>query len=408
MNKRIIITFSLSFLCILGMSQKPYSIAIPTPQPGSYACHFFKAGKSYEPSTTKDVHAYNEIEWMDNIIKSITKLTGLQSKIKLISQPGSNNCSALCIENGIGSDRYIIFDRLFLEQYEKKTNKWFVVGVVAHELGHHLNGHTIGGFGSRPDNELEADAFAGFVMQKMGATKDEAQAIFSFLDATQGPPSHPVRSERYLAVQRGWNDASKNIGYANLRFNDADNSQMATRLYYSALSTTKPQEKLSLLKRAHELYAGNASISSELGLAYLQIKNLDSADKYTALALQQTQHAGLLWLHRAKFYLVKGDDKNAFACLDNAISFTPILPEAYYLKSELLNKYNEHAAVLEHTIVAIAMNPERTLAAKLFLLRAEVSVKLNNKEAARDYYRIAKKMDPDSKAIKLLEVVYEF
>src|SRR5690606_20422509 len=129
---------------------------------------------------------------------------------------------------------------------------------------------------------------------------------------------------------------------------------------------------------------------------------------YTALALQQSQYSGLLWLNRAKFFLAKQDDKNAFSCLDNAISLTPILPEAYYWKSELLNKYDESAAVLEHTIVAIAMNPTKELMAKLFLLRADVSVKLNNKEAARDYYRLARKLDPDNTAIKLLELVYEY
>ncbi|HUC80061.1 MAG TPA: hypothetical protein VMR70_04060 [Flavisolibacter sp.] len=408
MNKKRSLAIAFALIGYVAIAQKTYSTAIPSPKPSAYACHFFKASQLYQPATTSDVHAYNEIEWMEGIIKSITKLTGLQNKIKLVSQPGSNNCSALCIENGIGSDRYIIFDRLFLQQYQKKTNKWFVIGVVAHELGHHLNGHTIGGFGSRPDNELEADAFAGFVMQKMGASEEEAKAIFSFLDATQGPPSHPVRAERYLGVQRGWNEAAQSVGYANLRFNEADNSQMATRIYYRALSTTNAGERLSLLKRAHQLYNGNAGINSALGLAYLELTNLDSADKYTALALKQTEHAGLLWLNRAKYYLKKGDDKNAFTCLDNAISLTSIMPEAYYLKGELLNKYNEHPAVLEHTLVAVSMNPDRELAAKLFLLRAEVSAKLKNKEAARDYYRMAKKMDPNSMAIKLLETVYEF
>lgn len=399
---------ALSIVCNAAAAQIKYSTAIPEPKSSFYACHFFKAKDVSGPITTQDANAYNEIEWMEKIVKSVVNVTGLQNKIKLISQPGSDNCSAFCYENGIGSDRYIVFDRLFLERFEKITNKWFVVGVVAHEIGHHLNGHTIGGFGSRPDNELEADAFAGFVMQKMGATIREAEAIFSFLDPNQGPPSHPIREERYLAIQRGWNNAANSVGYANLRFNEADNSQMALRLYYSALSTDDDQEKLTLLKRANRLYGGNASINSELGMAYLETGQLDSAGKYTALAIKQTGFQGLLWLNRAKYYLKKEDDENAFSCLDNAISYTPILPEAYYLKSKILIKYNEYAAVMEQTLVGVAMNPGKSLGAKLFLLRAEASAKLNNKEAAREYYRIAKKMDPDSKMISLLESVYEY
>lgn len=406
--KKLTLLLAAATVWSAATAQINYSTAIPAPKTTPYACDFFKSNGASAPITTKDANAYNEIAWMENIIRSITQLTGLQNKIKLISLPGSNNCSALCIDNGIGSDRYIVFDRLFLEQYENQTNKWFVVGVVAHEMGHHLNGHTIGGFGSRPDNELEADAFAGFVLQKMGATAKDAEAIFSFLDATQGPPSHPVRDERYLAIQRGWNIAAQKTGYANLRFNDADDSQMATRLYFSALSTGNPQEKLALLIRAHKLYAGNAGINSALGLAYLDVKKLDSADKYTALALNQTQHAGLLWMNRAKYLLAKGDDENAFGCLDNAIAYTPILPEAYYLKGKLLDKYKEYTAVLEHTMVAIVMSPEKDLAARIYLLRAEVNLNRNNKEAARTNYRMARKMDPESTVIKLLEHIYEY
>ena len=36
--------------------------------------------------------------------------------------------------------------------------------LLAHEVGHHLNGHTIHRGGSTPELELEADEFAGFIL----------------------------------------------------------------------------------------------------------------------------------------------------------------------------------------------------------------------------------------------------
>lgn len=42
-----------------------------------------------------------------------------------------------------GKQRYIVYDRAF---FSKKSGEltWFDIGVLAHEIGHHINGHTSG------------------------------------------------------------------------------------------------------------------------------------------------------------------------------------------------------------------------------------------------------------------------
>ncbi|MGV8932535.1 MAG: hypothetical protein ACOH1R_10565 [Luteimonas sp.] len=67
---------------------------------------------------------------------------------------------------------------------------------MAHEIGHHLSGHTITEGHSRPEIELEADKFSGYVLYKMGAPlADSTQAIMAMGSPTE-QPTHPARDRR--------------------------------------------------------------------------------------------------------------------------------------------------------------------------------------------------------------------
>ena len=177
----------------------------------SFACNFFGSSANYEPVPASEVSDENAEKWMNELVARITSVVGLRNRFRLVALQNFNNCAAVCFNNETGQERFIQFDRQFLENFQKRTNnKWFVTGVLAHELGHHFNGHSLDGIGSRPDKEIEADEFAGFILQKLGAKENEAESIFSFLNETDGPPTHPIKSKRYAAVSRGWNSAAGN------------------------------------------------------------------------------------------------------------------------------------------------------------------------------------------------------
>ena len=74
--------------------------------------------------------------------------------------------------------RVIAFNKDFIGLVKRATggNAWAPVSVMAHEIGHHLSGHTITPGGSQPPTELEADKFSGFVLYKMGASLDDASS----------------------------------------------------------------------------------------------------------------------------------------------------------------------------------------------------------------------------------------
>lgn len=112
-----------------------------------------------------------------------------------------------------GNDRYVVWNQNFINQVRQKVGgenaDWAIFSILAHEFGHHLEGHTLRAGGSRPKSELEADKYSGFVMYQMGASLKQAQAAMNTFASPQGSTTHPGRSARLAAITYGWNQAKK-------------------------------------------------------------------------------------------------------------------------------------------------------------------------------------------------------
>jgi hypothetical protein len=105
--------------------------------------------------------------------------------------------------------RTILYNPEYVSWLNKLTrDKWSVMALIAHEVGHHLNGHTIRKGGSSPKVELEADEFAGFVLYKLGASLEEAQKVMNYIAGLRESGTHPARMDRKMAIQRGWDKAA--------------------------------------------------------------------------------------------------------------------------------------------------------------------------------------------------------
>lgn len=113
--------------------------------------------------------------------------------------------------------RYILYNPSFINWINEVTNdKWAAMALLAHEVGHHLNGHTIRKTGSTPILELEADEFAGFVLYKLGATLSQAQEVMKYIAKPKESSTHPGRISRMQAIENGWNKAA-NAGLSSIR-----------------------------------------------------------------------------------------------------------------------------------------------------------------------------------------------
>ncbi len=112
-----------------------------------------------------------------------------------------------------GGRRYVLYNPNFINQLDRASgNRWASISVLAHEVGHHLEGHTDGGQGSNPSVELEADEFSGYALRKMGATLADAQAAMQLIASNYESVTHPGKHNRLTAIKNGWNVAHREEG----------------------------------------------------------------------------------------------------------------------------------------------------------------------------------------------------
>ncbi len=157
-----------------------------------------------EPFSAHYVTSFQAQNAIDSMVKDILAHTGL-TKNFLIQAANVPNAAAVIQ----GSTRYVLYNPQFINEVnDKSLTAWAAYSVMAHEIGHHLEGHTIQPGGSRPTIELDADRFSGFILAKMGATLSDAKAAMATLASPYRSATHPARDERLAAIEEGWRKAT--------------------------------------------------------------------------------------------------------------------------------------------------------------------------------------------------------
>jgi hypothetical protein len=142
----------------------------------------------------------------EKVVERILKPIGLMRNFKVMECPETRNCFAAVL-NG---QRFILFDGAFMQQIENDTETdWSAISIMAHEIGHHLQGHTLNSGGSAHQKELEADKFSGFVLHQLGATLDEATVAIRTIGSPRASVSHPARANRLEYITKGWMEADE-------------------------------------------------------------------------------------------------------------------------------------------------------------------------------------------------------
>ena len=137
-------------------------------------------------------------------VKEICELGGVSPGFELI-QTNVENVSAVLD----GDKRYLLYSLDFVE----KNSELDVAGALAHEIGHHANGHTFSEE-RRKTEELEADHFMGYVLSKKGFSRPDIEAILK-----KWPSSYEVTfDERRAAVTEGFDRAERAIQIKSLPF----------------------------------------------------------------------------------------------------------------------------------------------------------------------------------------------
>ena len=143
-----------------------------------------------------------------DVIREITDAVGLKARFQLRATRDIDNAAAVVYDG----QRYLLYNPDFLNSVNRAGHTdWAGISILAHEMGHHLNGHTLRTGGSQPADELEADEFSGFVLRKLGASLAQAQAAMATVADDGGSASHPGRAPRLVAIGQGWQRANGQI-----------------------------------------------------------------------------------------------------------------------------------------------------------------------------------------------------
>lgn len=179
------------------LASVPYAAGAQVSKTGHFMCSYY--GETIDPKIkmTKGDDSATEV------IGRILGVVGLKPNFE-IRAANVPNAAAVILNN----QRYILYNPKFIAAINSASgNNWSGISIIAHEIGHHLNGHTLSSMGSRPDIELEADEFSGFVLNRLGAGLADAQAAMSIAANQRASHTHPAKSDRLAAIETGWRNA---------------------------------------------------------------------------------------------------------------------------------------------------------------------------------------------------------
>ncbi len=175
----------------------------PSRQPQSFICRY---ADGPTPEVMCDQSTQPSNGHAERVIDRILKPIGLMRNFKVLECNHAENCFATVM----GGQRFIVYDATFMQRIEDETEtNWSAVSIMAHEIGHHLQGHTIDGRGEHRQKELEADTFSGFVLHQLGASLEESLAAIRALGNNIATATHPAKATRIEAIRKGWLDAEE-------------------------------------------------------------------------------------------------------------------------------------------------------------------------------------------------------
>jgi hypothetical protein len=150
----------------------------------------------------EELYSFESVPPVPEMVERILKAT--QSPRNFILLQSNVESVAAILSDG---KRYLLYSQDFylrLPQSERAS----AFGLLAHEIGHHVAEHTFDPV-FREKEELEADAFMGFALFKIGAVNRLALAL-EIPDKV--PFSHAVSSVlRREAIERGWRRSDAHV-----------------------------------------------------------------------------------------------------------------------------------------------------------------------------------------------------
>ena len=337
---------------------------------------------------------------IDLALEKVLSVTGISKNFILLECNHVDNCAAVTYK-GI---RYILYNKSFMYEIAQTTGSWSNFSILAHEIGHHVNGHTLDlivalnkdlkmkppELKERRQDELEADEYSGFIMYKLGASLSESQKAVSLLSkyGDDKYSTHPSRDKRFAAIERGYNKSKTLDEYSNAP-SPSDKFFYKSYEYFEQgrfqLAVDNLTECIKIDPKLIAAYYNRAKVYHLLG-------NLEAAlvDYSKAIKLNKKDSDG--YNNRGNVYEDLGNFDDAISDYNRSIKLDPENPNGYYNRGLLyakLESYNDALFDFSKAIELDSKDPDS------FNNRGNVYKALGRIEDAISDYTRCVRIDPD-------------
>lgn len=213
-------------------------------QAEQFICNFY-GDNNFDSNVIQNIndHSFASEKEAINVVEEILNLSGLERNFIVKEDSRVENAAAIVHEN----ERYILYNKDFIKTVKNITkSEWASTSIIAHEVGHHLQGHTLKITGSRPNLELEADKFSGFIMYSMGASLADAQLAVRKITSENGSTTHPPRKLRLKAIQDGFNKAANQFQLRNEKKMSSETHAKTLEESKQSQNKTKPIQSINI------------------------------------------------------------------------------------------------------------------------------------------------------------------
>jgi tetratricopeptide (TPR) repeat protein len=342
------IRFSLLFCCFVSVS-----LFAQTPIHIRNGCHFD------DDQSSGDMYAYPASDEAMQIISQITAIMGLEQNFTI---------KAASVKNALATaearQRYILYSTAFLENFKRDTRlRWAAYGVLAHEIGHHLNYHD---FDERDPKrrramEVKADFFSGNILQKMGATLEEAQACISTFSLDGESDTHPSKNVRLDAVANGWKQAKDGVKISPPQYVEAksvvDNEALALEWFEKGYAETDNKKKIEYYSKAIRLKPDYANAYNNRGNANEELSNNEEAILDYDKAVKLKPDDADAYYNRGIVKRKLGNYKEAILDENQAIKLKPDHASAYHVRANAKRSLQNYSEALRDIDKALQLTP---------------------------------------------------
>jgi tetratricopeptide (TPR) repeat protein len=303
-------------------------------------------------------------------LDKIINVLGVSQRFAIYQCNGIDNCQAVTIR-GV---RYIFYDSNFMKEISNNAkSSWTNLSILAHEIGHHINGHTVDWIAAGTDQlgswnlsenrqrELEADEFSGYVLYKLGATLFEAQQAInmSSFNGDDSYSTHPNKSKRLAAIEKGFLNA-KNPSSQPLPALSNSNNLSEYHFYLAFNNQFGSNPNFSyILDNYNKAIQYNPNFAQAYNNRGLIRKNQnfysDAISDYNKCIELDSKNVAA-YVNKGSVYSLLKDYEKALELVNKAISIDPKYAIAYNNRGAIKGALGDHYGAIKDFDISISLN----------------------------------------------------